>query len=258
MTAEVLRSLLGPASETAARMIDAALAEPELRVAWYPSSGDDVRDFVELTPPRLQARGLRESPTLVVHTNVGVGDLAIPWLHEPFARTVGDARVESTEVAHAAIRPRYPIVEAHDAGLGTGSLAHATLARVRVHAPDAQVHEVTALGIPCTNYQFFAAFVLAGVAVHTLVNVREGTGCGGCSRSVAYLLPWLGAAGLKQCLRDSTALRTRRDIDSSTRAWVDAHPHELEPREYDVVATGRRAFGWSDLRVAAATVRVAR
>ena len=205
-----LRDLLEGCNDAAQAALDglfAALPGGEERISWYPSSGGDFRDLLEmLSPERQQLHGLAEAPNLFVHTDY---DPHFVRLGPGVIHHDGRTTVEVLALHDVRIRNSIPFLY-EVSGDNAGFPRHAftrpviALARVRMSSNVLGVVEAWVFFFYFENHNFLEEVVLRqGLRITHFVKVREGLGFGGNRKSISVFYALLGYVGVRYLLVDS-------------------------------------------------------
>ncbi len=237
------------------RLLDRCLSDwsPADGLVWYPSSGTDYRDLLELTPSRRQLHDLRRAPHLFVHTDVPVSR----GFH-PGRVLFDDGRTQVHMLEREVIEASSHLMST--VGLGdanfapNGDMFRGWLMRVQARSEDVEVSESWLLRLECRNYDFFVRMVLqAGLRIDTYVQVRQGLGMGGCDLGTTYLLPWLAGAGVGELLCDGEFHGWRERFEEVAEVLLrEGAPTTVRRVE---VEHRRQPVIWSEYGVDAARVR---
>jgi hypothetical protein len=215
-------------------------------LAWYPSSGKDYHDVLELGfASRRQLHGLTVRPALFVHTDASV-------------RLSGEFADDRTSVRRLSeVRFRIPDEVRHLDTLRDQRfderLSEARLIKVEAVSTALGTVQAYVLHLPMSNYTFFARWVVGmGVNIHTVVQVRQGLGLGGCLLGLFYLYPWFADHGIRELLTDGEVHNVLPKVAGQVleilvSSGANEHPEGFNvehPGEY-----GRTGITWSGYTV---------
>lgn len=247
---------------------------PRNGVIWYPSSGDDYRDILELSPERRRTHGLKVVPWLFVHTTQPFSHFGDgPLLFRDNLTTVNVCREARLEFDPRAITDP-GIRDAHfderlDDSQSRGMAptfgredvepigpTFARLMEVEVVSNTLGTHRAWVLAIGMTNYEFFINMVVSRrLRFQVLVQVRQGLGFGGCGLGLAYLLPWLWWAGCREMVCDGEISGIGSALQEVQRRVV-ARGAPIHPPAF--TAEHGASFKWSCYDVAPARLTAIR
>lgn len=264
-TIACLRESLIPIDSESSALFDECLAGWPVGegTLWYPSAGNDYRDILEFSHSQRNIHHLPIQPWLFVHTSVGGRGFANgPQFEDEYTSVQtlrrGKFRLAESVAWGVGLNDAWEHyrdgVRAHGVGRAvdySGS-CRAWLSQVLVKSN--QVGEVRAwvLEIEQSNYDFFARFVVqGGLRFSTLVQVRQGCGLGGCTRSTAELTPWLAWAGCRQMICDGE-FHAPEGFDQVVSVFREAGA-PLDPPSF-TVEHRTDSFRWSGFEVAAAVI----
>jgi hypothetical protein len=213
------------------------------RIAWYPSSGEDLRDLLFLSAPYQQlspsqAGGPEPAPPdLFVHTDY------FPWVHSTFMDTsklFGDGRssiwlndVEELPRLHLPLDRR--LVDFPDGSYATN---HAVFGLASVVSDRLGEFKVPLLYLFCENTAFFASMALPLRARFShVVRVRYGSGCGGGRSAGAWIRYALGAIGAEALIPDTEF------HDLETDCALEAYPEIRDVLAEPVLTEVRKVPG---------------
>jgi len=223
------------------------------RLLWYPSSGNDYRDLLHLHPARFRAERRFDQPVFETAPDVYVHTDYHPWLRVggrgPIDLFDGEkTRIRAVRVTPLvapglglAVRPELVVFPEPRPGSG------------RIYLVDAEVestvlgrYERTLLYVTTENVSFFLRAVLArGLRVHTLVNIRDGAGCGGGGHvNFKFLWFFLGLMGAEYLVTDNMG-RHPVQFDLALAVYPELRAHFERPENRPVLLEGRAALPWS-------------
>lgn len=223
------------------------------RLLWYPSSGNDYRDLLHLHPDRFRAETRPDQPVFETAPDVYVHTDYHPWLaaggsgpldlfdgKKTRIRAVRTTPLAATGLPFE-VKPELVVFPERRPGSG------------RIHLVDAEVessvlgsYERTLLYVTTENISFFTRAVLArGLRVHTLVNIRDGAGCGGGGHvNFKFLWFFLGLMGTEYLVTDNMGRHPVR-FDLALAAYPELRAHFERPENRPVLLEGRAALPWS-------------
>lgn len=224
--------------------------QAEKGLVWYPSSGNDYRDILELSPERLALHGLGRAPHLFIHTDVS--DNWYNLIIKPDKTLVNLASTQAFVLEAERIKPSASLRQtvglndayfANDKTIGGGWLM-----RICINSNKLGVHEAWMIRLECRNYDFFVRMVIeAGLRIDTFIQVRQGLGLGGCNLGTSHLLPWLTWAGVHEIICDGEFHGNEENFLKVANLFIDAGAPKALP--YIKSFHHQRPFRWSQYLV---------
>jgi len=217
----------------------------EEKILWYPSSGTDYRDILEVTAPRLLLHGIKEPPNIICHTDYFAKwiDLDKEILHKDERTTV-----QVVGRCNVLLRPEakviYQINPKH-VDFPDEAPIHPTIYFLKLKINSNILGEITSnvFFFLFENYNFLEQIILKNrIRITHFVKVREGCGFGGNRKSISVFYSLLGNIGVKYLFIDDEIHYCRMTHDRI------AYEFSIQHKKFDLLSIGSELF-WSGFKV---------
>lgn len=246
-----LQNLLQGETYQAQQALDSFFATiDEERILWYPRTGKDYRDVMEITPERLALHQIPQPANIICHT-----DYHPDWtglLREDYAsplaiHTHAHTTVEITEQHPLTFNFDMPgsRIRRHNPPLDDAAKRLPTIYLLKLNIQSDSLGEIESyvFYFMMENYRFLEQIILKKrLAITHFVKVRQGCGFGGCRKCISVFYSLLATIGVKYLLVDSEVW-----YDLPTHHRI-ARQHQIQHRNYRLQRIGM-PLNWSGFHV---------